>query len=330
MRSSTSSSEAEVLRADWPRTLTATALLVLLLLGGWEVFWRTRGFEPSVSDDARLWSAARHRVRPDSVVLVGSSRMHAGVHPSDFQQATGILPVQLAVNGGMSYPVLENLARDQSFRGTVICDLSEAEVTTGMTTYLETGFVNSYEHETLAGRAESRLQMFAQAHLVLASPQLSPPLLEAAALQGRLPAPATSPATVGEDRTLYLDFTKADLEKLRPKIADMTVAQGPDISPEEFVARARRFVSLAEKIEARGGRVVFVRFPTSELLWERLEKAYPKASYWDEFARRTHVQTVHFKDYPELQFDCPDYVHLDMRDAPRFTSALAKIVFAKR
>ncbi|MDQ3917245.1 MAG: hypothetical protein M3348_01975, partial [Acidobacteriota bacterium] len=105
--------------------------------------------------------------------------------------------------------------------------------------------------------------------------------------------------------------------------ASLSVYQGPEISPDEFVARARRFEASAEEIEKRGGRVLFVRMPVSGPLWERLETAYPKASYWDEFARRTRFRTVHFKDYPGLQVECPDYSHLDARDAPRFTAALA-------
>jgi hypothetical protein len=60
-----------------------------------------------------------------------------------------------------------------------------------------------------------------------------------------------------------------------------------------------------------------------------LEKNYPKKVYWDEFARRTRFATIHFADYAELQFECPDYSHLDMREASRFSIALAKILLEK-
>jgi hypothetical protein len=329
VRSSTSSSDVHALRADWLRTWATTAALILLLLAGWEAFWRVRGFRPALYDDPGLWAAARHRVRPDSTVLVGSSRMHAGVRPSVFEEVSGRDTVQLAVNGGLSYLVLEHLARDPTFRGTVVCELWELEITTGLTTHLEKDSISAYERETLAGWSESFLHRFVQERLAFASPQLSLPAVAGGVLRGQSPVPST-PAAIGEDRALYVDFTKTNVEKLRSQIASVSVYQGPEISPEEFVARARRFEVLAEEIERRGGRVVFVRLPISGVLWERLEKAYPKTSYWDEFARRTHFQTVHFKDYPGLQIECPDSSHLDMRDAPRFTKALANIIFGNR
>lgn len=301
--------------------------MALLLLGGWEVFWRARGFKPAPVDNARLWAAARSRVRPDSTVLVGSSRMHADVRPSTFAEASGADTVQLAVSGGMSYPVLESLARDPSFRGTVVCDLMEVEITTGLTTRTEKEFVGAYEHQTPASSAEASLQRPVQEHFAYGLPQLALPSLSGDLLRGRLPESSDSPSVIGADRTLSVDFGKVDIATLRDKVASLSVYQGPEISPEEFVARARRFEELAERIEARGGRVVFVRMPVSGVLWERLERAYPKAAYWDEFARRTRFRTVHFKDYAGLQVECPDGSHLDMRDAPRFTEALARIIF---
>jgi hypothetical protein len=288
-----------------------------------------KGFKPTINDDARLWAATRYTVRPDSTVLVGSSRMHAGAYPSVFEEVTGKDTVQLAINGGLSYLVLENLARDPAFRGTVICELSEAEITTGITGDLEKSYISLYGRETLAGWSESFLKRILQQHLVSASPQLSLPDLVGRVLRGKPPAPSPH-YHISEDRALLVDFSQLNIENLRTQIAAVTVAQGPEISPEEFISRARRFEVLAEEIERRGGHVVFVRLPVSGLLWERLEKAYPKASYWDEFARRTHLRTIHFKDYTDLQIECPDYSHIDMRDAPRFTRALAKIIFGNR
>jgi hypothetical protein len=316
------------LRADWLRTWAAAAGLALLLLAGWEILWRAQGFRPALNDDARLWALARHRVRPDSTVLVGTSRMHAGVRPSTFEEVTGAHTVQLAISAGMSYPVLENLARDPTFRGTAVCELSEIEITTGMTTDLEKGFVAAYERETLAARGEASLLRWVQEHLALGLSRLALPAVLAGVIRGQLPdSSAASSLFVGEDRTVSVDFSRRDLAQLRARVASWSVNQGPEVSPEEFVARACRFEVLAEQIERRGGRVVFVRMPVSGLLQEWLEKAYPKASYWDEFARRTHFQTVHFRDYPDLRVECPDYSHLDMRDAPRFTEALASITF---
>ena len=327
MLSSTSSSEIKVLRADGARTWAAAAALSLLLLAGWEYFWRAKGFRPVINDDAGLWSAARRSVRPDSVVLIGSSRMRAGVHAALFEEATGRHTVQLAMNAQFCYPALEHLSRDRAFKGTLICDISEIEIASLVKTDMERGFIGAYERERPVERSEATLRRLAHWRLAFTSPELSPQPLLRGLLHGQLPAPLPRYATVTEDRTLRLDFSMVDIEKVRQYIADTSVYQGPPMTPEEFVERAGKLESLAEEIERRGGRVVFVRFPVSGVLWERLEKTYPKASYWDEWARRTRFPTIHFKDYPSLRVECTDYMHLDVRDAPGFTRALARIIF---
>lgn len=76
--------------------------------------------------------------------------------------------------------------------------------------------------------------------------------------------------------------------------------------------------------------MIFVRYPVSGLIWEQLEKNYPKTAYWDEFARQTRFETIHFRDYPELRFECPDYSHLDLRQSAAFTQGLAKILMERK
>jgi len=82
---------------------------------------------------------------------------------------------------------------------------------------------------------------------------------------------------------------------------------------------------MVQRIRQRGGQVVFVRYPTTGEHYEMDVKAYPKKLYWDHFASKTSAVTIHFADVPSLRgFDCPDTAHLDYRDAPRFTLALAE------
>ncbi len=259
-------------------------------------------------------------------MLVGSSLVNAAVAPALFEKATGTRVVQLAVNGGRAYSLLEDLARDRSFKGTVICELIEGEIADEKTASVEKEFIKAYRQETPARRGESSLQRFVQARFAFTSPQLSLRALVDDALNGRSPVAHYPHFSIGPDRTLYVDFGRADVARLRARAEAAPHLTRPDISPDEFVARAGRFETLAGEIEGRGGWVVFVRPPFSGVAWERTESVYPKAAYWDEFARRTRFRTIHFKDYEGLQPDCPDYVHLDERDAPRFTEALADII----
>ncbi len=76
-------------------------------------------------------------------------------------------------------------------------------------------------------------------------------------------------------------------------------------------------------IQARGGAVAYVMFPVCGPLRTLEDAAYPRETYWDDFAARVGAPTVHYADVPGMaDFDCPDWSHLDMRDAPAFTDLL--------
>ena len=77
------------------------------------------------------------------------------------------------------------------------------------------------------------------------------------------------------------------------------------------------------RIHARGGRVVFVRFPTTGEHWEMEQEVYAKQLYWDRLPEWTTAETIHFLDTEGLRgFTCPDTSHIDGRDTPRFTEGL--------
>jgi hypothetical protein len=81
------------------------------------------------------------------------------------------------------------------------------------------------------------------------------------------------------------------------------------------------------QIQARGGRVVYVRMPTCDERWTGDEIVFPKAQFWDQLAAQTRALTIHFKDYPELaKFPCPDTSHIESKDAPEFTRTLLDIL----
>lgn len=96
---------------------------------------------------------------------------------------------------------------------------------------------------------------------------------------------------------------------------------------EEILERIDHAVS---RIQQRGGRVIFVRFPVDGKVKQLEQKRCPRPEYWDVLVARTKAITIHFDDYPSLSnFHCPDGSHLDYRDAPRFTIALALILKEK-
>ena len=81
---------------------------------------------------------------------------------------------------------------------------------------------------------------------------------------------------------------------------------------------------------ARGGKVVFIRFPTADEHWDLDRAHYPRSEYWDRWANRSKAAFLHFMDVPEMQkFELPDTSHLDERDAPAFTESLLRELAAR-
>ncbi|MEO6392087.1 MAG: hypothetical protein ABIP75_09570, partial [Pyrinomonadaceae bacterium] len=128
MPSSTSSSNDRLGPAPWLRIWFTTVVVAVVLIGGWEGFWRMRGFVPKRNDDVGWWAQERAKVYSGgtrSVVLLGSSRMQLGFDTRVFAEKTGIQPIQLAIDNDAGVDVLRDLAEDPKFHGTVICDLME-------------------------------------------------------------------------------------------------------------------------------------------------------------------------------------------------------------
>ena len=118
-----------LLRGPWGRTWLLTAVLGLVILGGWEYHWRQRSFQPSRVSDEPLWLMAREHLASSAkpVALLGASRLQVGLDLDVFAEVTGIKPEQLAICYSSPIPVLRHLAEDESFRGLVICESPNRE-----------------------------------------------------------------------------------------------------------------------------------------------------------------------------------------------------------
>src|SRR5262249_10352840 len=104
------------------------------------------------------------------------------------------------------------------------------------------------------------------------------------------------------------------IEKSRNKtVADLRRQQEQDPpDPGKFVEIVVWIESLVQRIQSRGGRVIFISPPMSGEVWEVNKQVFPRKDFWDVFSVRTSAKTIHFKDYPSLaNFVCPDGLHLD-------------------
>jgi hypothetical protein len=88
-------------------------------------------------------------------------------------------------------------------------------------------------------------------------------------------------------------------------------------------ARFADTAAAVKKIRARGGKVIFVRFPVSGPLKELEDKATPRAGPWTRILRETGAPGIYFEDHPELAgFTCPEWSHLSAPDSVEFTKRL--------
>jgi len=333
----------------WGRILLWVFLLECVLVCGWEVFWRHHDFIPGdYEDTAAVWELQRRRATGNATVLIGSSRMWQDVDLGAWQQTTGTRPVQLAIAGRNPQPVLDELANDLRFQGLVVCEVTpylfyvESEAFT-------TAFMHKGRSQTLSQRAANRLAMMLESRLAFIDSET-----RLSTLWKRLPLPVRAGAfpvrevpkghqmqadrdsriwsrieTDAAYRALfqrlwlfYAGGPQATLQAIPPSLA---TAQ-PGIVEIVSQASARVAEDVA-RIRARGGDVVFVRFPSSGPVYRSEARSFPRALSWEPLLQRTGATGVNFEDHPQLQgYSLPEWSHMSAADTPRFTQALATLV----
>jgi hypothetical protein len=308
--------------------------IVVLCVGSWEAFWRDHGFVPAVADDVGLWALARHRANEqgaDAVVLVGSSRMQMDIQRDAFARATGWKPaVQLAVVRGSSVPVLENLANDPKFLGTVICEVYPVLFfanTPNIDGMLD-GHFRAFEEFSLGRNIEQRLSMQFQRSFATRLPDLAFDRVRQAWGLGRLLRP-TYNAYISDERFRYGDYLAIpNLEMLNRASAHLYATTTPKVfSPEELARRLRSVALLVDRIHDRGGKVIFVHLPAALFVLDHEERWWKREATWDKLAKATRASLLHYRDYPRLDaFRPPDGIHLGRAAADVFSLRLGEIL----
>ena len=300
------------------------------------IFHREGLMVSTADDNVDLWVKERTRLAsagPHVIALIGASRIQLGVDIGTFARETGIRPIQLAINGNSPLPVLEHLAKDTRFRGIVICSITgEGPDPTG-NEITARSWIHAYEQS----KKNSAIRMY-YAELEESLRQLTrkfitprPELFQPERQLGRIllgNATATINMQINSDRSIKVDYLGSDTATARKAFPrESRELNKKPVSVAEYLARTRTVEPWVDAIQKRGGRVIFVRFPSGGKLWKDDEAAYPRTKYWDAFARQTHGVALHFADYPELShFTLPDESHLDYRDAVPFTQSLTHIL----
>ncbi len=311
-------------------------LLALLLfaasLGSIEAYWRGCGFQPSVPESQDLWYFWRQRVyRPDGkvIVLAGTSRIRADISLRTMREC---LPdyriVQLGLNGADScVGLLSDLALDEAFRGVVVCEL-DTPLLQRLRWEAHSSFFN-YRPPSRLAHFEALADAWMGGYFVVRDF----PFRLRAVLQ-RLVSPHIDeepgrPCQTFRRESQY-DFARVrDLNRFRRRDFDAHRRryEQAEFRPWRDLAGKDTLDvdALVRRVQKRGGRVVFLRAPSTGEHWQLEKRFHPKSENWDRFAQLTGGLCIHFQDLPDMRtFNCPDGSHLDVRDAPRFTRAFVR------
>ncbi len=336
--------ERDIPAQPWRSILFAAAALFVLLLGSWEMYWRSFGATPGYYNSDGEWAQQRRRIDAGEgakTVLIGSSRVLFDVQLPVWEKAAGERPIQLAIEGTSPVPMLEDLAADPKFTGRVLVGVASDLFFSG---FAYRGAVVPYFHRESPSR---RVGNWLSRTLVEPYFAFFDFDFALAAVLKRQDWPhRTGTPMIDDVRKLLVQeadrnthlWSKVETDPEYRQIARNIWAQRFDAPPPPTMdtpeklqkvvdAQIQRAVDAVEKLRARGVRVLFLRPPTAGRYLEFDNKVFPRVKTWDVLLARTGAQGIHFEDYPELQgLELPEWSHLSHADADRFTAALYRII----
>lgn len=328
----------------WQRIFLVALVLFALLLTGWELYWRAYGASPTYRNSDGEWAQQRRRIdegEGGKTVLIGSSRILFDVQLPVWEKLAGERPIQLAIEGTSSVPMLEDLAADPNFTGRLLVGVAPDLFFSG---FAYRGKVLSFFHkESPSQRSGNWLSMhLLEPFFAFDDPDFA--LATVVKRQAWPPRPGVQENTAvrklrvsDADRNTHM-WSKVETDPAYRALARSIWAErlaGPPPPDMDTPAKLQklidtqiqRAVDAVAKLSARGVQVLFVRPPSTGPYLEFENKVFPRARTWEVLLQRTGAPGIHFQDYPALQgYDEPEWSHLSAADAERFTAALYRII----
>ena len=354
MHLSTSNFERKIPAVNWRVILPTIFVVFILIIAGWEIFWRSKGYAPTLNDSKYLWAKTRESIKPDDVVIIGSSR---GLFDIDLKSLATALQVkevkQLAMTGSSPTPVLEALANDPHFKGIIICDVVPGLffAPAGPPINKPTEWVKNSSNFSPSDRAALEINMVLESYLAyLKQDDLSlKELIKHLDLPNRdntIIYPKLPPyfCTMDSNREAKMTQRVLDDKEFReliqnrwpilftpPPFQDNPTPEVIGQRIEGMIKGKIQFVKgCLEKIQNKGGKIIFVRFPSSGPLKELEAKLSPRVAFWDRMLAETGAQGIYWEDYENLKnFDCPEWSHLSAADSVKFTQEIGPIIKEK-
>jgi hypothetical protein len=336
--------ERDVPQRPWGPIWIGAIILWIALLAAWEWHWRDYGAAPAYRNSDALWAEQRRRIdngEGGKTVLIGSSRVLFDMQLPVWEKANGERPIQLALEGTSSIPVLEDLAADEHFTGRLLIGVTPDLFFSG---FAYRGDVIPYFHKQAPS---DRSGLWISQHLLEPWLAFYDPDFALDTVVRRLDWPARPgvPArlrvrklSVSESDRNTMMWQKVENDAAYRDIARRTWAQNftgpppPNMNTPEkrqklFDTQIERAVKAVNTLRARGVKMVFIRLPSAGDYYAFEQKAIPRALTWDVLLQRTGVPGIHFEDHPEMQgYELPEWSHLSRAEAQRMTAVVAPMV----
>lgn len=323
-------------------------VLIAATLISWETHLRQQGRPVAYDDGGPLWSASRKEVyapADKATVFIGSSRIKYDLDISTWQRLTGERAIQLANVGSSPLPVLYDLADDEAFKGKLVIDVSEFLFFNNAPFVYKTPEENLsyYRKETFAQRFGFFVNSLLESQFLFIDKEEYSlnALLAVTAIPNRekvyeFPDFPASFTPVTRERQSYMTDKLVHDPKLLKRVTDVWElfgkmgAETPPITDGAVDSIITAVATAVEKIKSRGGKVIFVRPPSSGPFLAMEKMAFPRERFWNKLLAGTSSDGIHFQDYPETAgFECPEFSHLSLPQAREYTRSLVHILQQK-
>jgi hypothetical protein len=321
------------------RLFLGSLALAVVLVVGYELYWRNQGYLPSYDDSSELWSYWRGKVddlTPEDVVIVGSSRSHFNINIHLFDSLTGHRPVMLSVPGGSPYYTMEDIVKKTEFKGLLIVGVAPGLFYTlgtgGGAMWVKDGMVDYYHKQTLASKFSQAMYEFIDPNLAYLNtditlkkllPQLNLPNRDSIYHDVIWP-PFVSMDRYRNIRMAPIMETDTAIQNRQTKIWD----GGWENSFKDSVdVILNHYASLANEFKKRGGRIAFLQSPVTGKYLEYEPKLFPRETYWDVLLQKAEAPGYIYEDIPEMKtMRPPEWSHLNRKDADQFTKILVSLL----
>ena len=326
----------------WGKIFAGAVLLLVLMLAGWEEYWRAYGVRPGINNTYGLWAIQRRRIdagEGDATVLLGSSRLFFDVQLPVWEGLDGRRPIQLSFEGTSPLKATEDLAADPKFTGRLLIGIAPDLFFSGFE--FRAGAIRYTRNESPSQRIGQWLSM----HLIEPYLAFDDPDYALQTVLARQPWPQR-PGLPEHIRVRKLSKNEADrntrlwskvetdpeyralarriwLQNFDPSPDDPSPAEALKTEKEQI----ERMVKAVAQLRARGVKVLFVRLPSSGPFLAFENRSYPRARSWNGLLAATGAPGLYFEDYPELEgYTLPEWSHVAPSQADRFTAALYGVI----